>query len=55
MFLLGNLATGHFSGKLFFEGHFSGNTGSNGTGLEFLSCRGSEKKGGQTHRQILGI
>jgi hypothetical protein len=35
--------------KLFFEGHSSGHTGSNDTGLEFLSCRGAEKKGGQTH------
>jgi hypothetical protein len=39
-FSVGNLSTGHFSGKLFFEGHFSGHTGSNDTGLEFLSCEG---------------
>jgi hypothetical protein len=43
------LTTGHFSGKLFIEGHFSGHTGSNDNGLEFLSCEGAEKKGGHTH------
>jgi hypothetical protein len=37
--------------KIYFEGHSSGHTGSNDTGLEFLSCRGPEKKGGQTHTQ----
>jgi hypothetical protein len=45
------LSTGHFSGKLFFEGHFSGHTGSNDTGLEFLSCEGWEKGRSHTYRQ----
>ncbi len=44
-----NLATGHFSGKLFIEGHTSCHTGYNDIGLEFLLCQGAEKKGGQTH------
>jgi hypothetical protein len=48
---VGNLTTGHFSEKLLFEGHSSVHTGSNDTGLEFLSYRGAEKKGGQLHRQ----
>ncbi len=47
-FPVGNLATGHFSGKLFFEGHFSGQTGSNETDLEFLLCEGTERKDGHT-------
>ncbi len=42
----GNSATGHFSGKTYFEGHSSGH---NDTGLEFVSCLGAEKKGGHTH------
>jgi hypothetical protein len=37
--------------EFFFERHSSGHTGSNDTGLEFLLCRGAEKKGGQTHTQ----
>jgi hypothetical protein len=41
-----------FLTKLFFARHFSGHTGSNDTGLEFVSCRGAEKKGGQTNRFI---
>ncbi len=45
------MVTGHFSEKLLFEGHFSGHTGSNDTGFEFLSCEGTEKKGGHTHRR----
>ncbi len=45
-----NLATGHFSGKICFEGHSSGHIGSNDTGLEFVSCLGAEKKGAQTDR-----
>jgi len=49
------LAIGQFLGKLFFEGHFSGHTGSNDTGLEFLSCEGVEKKGGHTHTDGIRI
>ncbi len=43
--------------KFFSEGHSLGDTGSNDTGLKFVSCRGAEKKGGHTHTdtQILGI
>ncbi len=52
-FSVGNLSTGHFSGKLFFEGHFSGHTGSNDTGLEFLSCEGWEK--GRSHTDRIKI
>jgi hypothetical protein len=33
-----NLATGHFSGKIFFDGHSSDHNGSNDTGLKFVSC-----------------
>jgi hypothetical protein len=43
-------AIGHFSGKFFFERHSSGHTGSNDTGLEFVSCLWAEKKGGHTNR-----
>jgi hypothetical protein len=43
-------STGYFSGKFFFEGHSSGHTGSNDTGLEFISCLRAEKKGGHTDR-----
>jgi hypothetical protein len=50
-FSVANLATGHFLRELFFDGHSSGHAGSNDTGLEFLSCEGAEKKGGQTHTQ----
>ncbi len=45
-----NSSTGYFSGKFFFEGHSSGHTGSNDTGLEFVSCLRAEKKGGHTDR-----
>jgi hypothetical protein len=38
------LATDHFSGKSFFERNSSGYTGSNYTGLEFLSWQRTEKK-----------
>jgi hypothetical protein len=31
-----------------FDGHSSGHTGSNDTGLEFLTRRGAEKKGGHS-------
>jgi hypothetical protein len=48
------LATGHFSGKLFFEGYSSGHTGSNDTDLEFLSYS-AEKKGGYTHTDGIRI
>jgi hypothetical protein len=40
-----------FGKKNFFERRSSGHTGYNDTGLEFLSCQGAEKKGGQTHRK----
>ncbi len=50
-----NSSTGYFSGKLFFERHPSGQTGSNDTALEFVSCLRAEKKGGHTDRQILSI
>ncbi len=53
-FSVGNLATGHFSGKLFFEGYSSGHTGSNDTDLEFLSYS-AEKKGGYTHTDGIRI
>ncbi len=43
-FSVDNLATGHLSGELFFEGHSSGHTESKDTGLEFLSCEGVEKR-----------
>ncbi len=43
------LATGHFSGKLFVEGHSSCHTGSNDTSPEFVSCQEAEKKGCHTH------
>ncbi len=36
--------------KLFFEGHSSGQTGFNDTGLEFVSCLRAEKKGGHTEK-----
>jgi hypothetical protein len=49
------LATGHISGKLFFEGHSSGHTDSNDTGLEFLSRQGAEKKSGHTHTDGIRI
>ncbi len=39
-----NSSTGYFSGKLFFERHSSGQTGSNDNGLEFVSCLRTEKK-----------
>ncbi len=48
-FFLGNLATGHFTGKMFFDGHSSGQTGPNDIGLKFLSFLGAEKMGGHTH------
>ncbi len=48
-------STGYFSGKCFFEGHSSGQTGSNDTSFEFVSCLRAEKKGGHTDRQILSI
>ncbi len=48
LFSVGNLVTGHLSGN-FFDGHSSGHTGSNDTGLEFLSRRGAEKKGGHRY------
>jgi len=51
----GNLATGHFSGKKFFDGHSSGHTGSNDTGLKFVSCWGREIGRSGTDTQILGI
>jgi hypothetical protein len=44
-----NLATGHFSGKIFIEGHSSCHTDYNDIGLEFILCQGVEKKEGQTH------
>ncbi len=47
--MFGNLATGHFSGKIFSERHSPGHTGFNDIGLEFLSYKGAEKKGGHTH------
>ncbi len=53
----GNSVTSYFLGKKFFGGHSSGHTASNDTGLDFVSCLGAEKKGGQTdkHTQILSI
>ncbi len=48
LFSVGNLVTGHLLGN-FFDGHSSGHTGSNDTGLEFLSRRGAEKKGGHRY------
>ncbi len=45
------MATGHFSANLFFEGHSSGHTGSNHTGLQFVSCLRAEKKGGHAHKR----
>jgi len=47
--LFGNLATGHFPEKIFFDGHSSGHTRSNEISLEFLSCSGAEQMGGLTH------
>ncbi len=41
--------------EIFFDGHSSGQTGSNDTGLEFKSYVRAEKKGGYTDRQILSI
>ncbi len=38
-----NSSTGYFS-ETFFEGHSSGQTGSNDTGLEFVSCLRAEKR-----------
>jgi hypothetical protein len=46
----GNSATRHFSGKIFFDGHSFGHTGSNDTGLEFVSCLGAEEMVGHTQR-----
>ncbi len=54
-FDFGNLATGYFSGKLFFDGHSSGNAGYNDIGREFLSCEGAEKKGVRTHTDGIRI
>jgi hypothetical protein len=48
-FSVSNLVTGHFSRKLFFEEHSSGHTGSNETGLKFLSREGLRKRA-VTHR-----
>jgi hypothetical protein len=45
------LCHGHFLAKVFFEGHSSGHTGSNDTGLKFVWCLGADKKGGQTDKQ----
>ncbi len=42
-------SNGYFS-EIFFEGHSSGQTGSNDTGLEFVSCLRAEKKGGHTEK-----
>ncbi len=54
-FFVRNSATEYFSEKIFFNGHSSGHTGSYDTCLKLISCRGAEKKGGHTHRQILSI
>jgi hypothetical protein len=49
--LFGNLATGHFSGKLFRNGPPPGHTGSNDTGLMTVSGPGTEPIKVQTDRQ----
>ncbi len=48
-FPVGNLATDHFSSKLFLERNSSVYTGSNDTGLKFLSYQRTEKKGRSHH------
>ncbi len=50
-FLFGNLATGHFSGKLFLNGPSSSHAGSNDTGLMSVSGPGAEPIKVQTDRQ----
>jgi hypothetical protein len=49
--LFGNLATGHFSGKLSRNGSPPGHTGSNDTGLMTVSGPGTEPVKVQTDRQ----
>jgi hypothetical protein len=46
-FLFGNLATGHFSGKIFSHCTPSGPTGSNDTGLKTIALPGAESIAGQ--------
>ncbi len=46
-----NLATGHFSGKIFSHYTPSGPTGSNDTGLKSVWLPGAESIAGQTHGQ----
>ncbi len=49
--MLGNLATGHFSGKNFSRYIPSGPTGSNDTGLMFVWPPGTESIAGHTNTQ----
>jgi hypothetical protein len=49
---LGNLVTGHFSGKFFSKVSTSGHAGSNDTGLNVLSCPGAEPVKVKTNKQI---
>jgi hypothetical protein len=51
MFFFGNLATGHFSGKIFPKILGSGHAGSNDTGLKSVSRPGAESIECQTDRQ----
>ncbi len=43
LFSVGNLVTGHLSGNSF-DGHSSGHTGSNDTGLSFYHVGGPRKR-----------
>ncbi len=52
--MFGYLATVHFPGNIFFEGHSWGHNGSNDIGLEFLSCEVAEKKSVHTHSHTYG-
>ncbi len=54
--MFGNLATGHFSGKIFSHCTPSGPTGSNDTSLKTLALPGVESIAGQIDKQtdILG-